>query len=158
MVTGDHPITAKAIAQQIKILPEDDETNSDSDDSNTNDEQFSEAGRVLYDNHYEIKQKKKKFFDVIHGADIDVLSDLEWDQILSQQGAVFARMSPMQKLQLVAKFQEKGHTVAVTGDGVNDAPALKRADVGIAMGINGSDVAREAADVIIMDDNFASIV
>jgi sodium/potassium-transporting ATPase subunit alpha len=96
---------------------------------------------------------------VITGSQIGALEQADWDIILSKREVVFARTSPQQKLKLVENYQRRGEVVAVTGDGVNDSPALKRAHIGIAMGSEGaSDVAREAADIILLDDNFASIV
>jgi Ca2+-transporting ATPase len=94
---------------------------------------------------------------IITGAELDLLNDVEL-QSLIQQEVLFARMAPENKLRLVAAFQSLGHVVAVTGDGVNDAPALRKADVGVSMGIIGTDVAKEAADVILTNDNFAAIV
>ncbi len=94
---------------------------------------------------------------VISGVDLDGLSDDELDAALRDE-VIFARVAPEQKFRVVSRLKELGEVVAVTGDGVNDAPALKKADIGVAMGIAGTDVAREAADIILTDDNFASIV
>jgi sodium/potassium-transporting ATPase subunit alpha len=92
-------------------------------------------------------------------AQLSKLSEEEWGVLLSKRELVIARSSPQQKLVLVEHYQKRGEVVAVTGDGVNDAPALKRAQVGVAMGsVAASDVAREAADIILLDDNFSSIV
>lgn len=94
---------------------------------------------------------------IVTGAELDEISDLELHQILEDE-ALFARMAPEHKLRLVSAFQSRGEVVAVTGDGVNDAPALRKADVGIAMGLVGTDVAKESADVILTNDNFGAIV
>jgi magnesium-transporting ATPase (P-type) len=94
---------------------------------------------------------------IITGADLDALDDASLKSALGRE-AIFARVAPEHKLRIVQALQEMGHVVAVTGDGVNDAPALKKADIGVAMGLTGSDVAKEAADMILTDDNFASIV
>jgi magnesium-transporting ATPase (P-type) len=94
---------------------------------------------------------------ILTGAELDEMDDAALAKALEQE-VLFSRMAPDHKLRLVSAFQSHGHVVAVTGDGVNDAPALRKADVGVAMGVIGTDVAKEAADIILMDDNFGAIV
>jgi len=149
MVTGDHPITAQAIAYKVGILWS--KTRGDMERDNTKYE------RVPGDPDYENPDDAMAI--VVPGSTIAVdMAQEKWDFILAHQQIVFARTSPQQKLIIVENNQRQGHIVAVTGDGVNDSPAIKKADIGIAMGIMGSEVSKNAADMILLDDNFASIV
>ncbi|XP_072369890.1 sodium/potassium-transporting ATPase subunit alpha isoform X1 [Scyliorhinus torazame] len=145
MVTGDHPITAKAIAKGVGIISEGNETVEDI------------AARLNIPSS-QVNPRDAKAC-VIHGSELKDLSAEQLDDILHYHTEiVFARTSPQQKLIIVEGCQRQGAIVAVTGDGVNDSPALKKADIGVAMGIAGSDVSKQAADMILLDDNFASIV
>jgi Ca2+-transporting ATPase len=118
MITGDHPLTAQAVARELGIL---------------------KTGRV------------------ITGVELEAMPEDEFDRVV-ETIEVYARVSPTHKLRVVTSLQKKHHVVAMTGDGVNDAPALKKSDIGIAMGITGTDVSKEAAAMTLTDDNFSSIV
>lgn len=142
MVTGDHPTTAKAIAKQVNIIRDD----------TVEDIAIRQGIPVSQVDVTGVKAI------VVSGGQLKDMTDEELDQVLSYEQIVFARTSPQQKMRIVEGFQRQHQIVAVTGDGVNDSPALKKADIGIAMGIAGSQVSKEAADMILRDDNFASIV
>ncbi|CAB4063111.1 ATP1A [Lepeophtheirus salmonis] len=145
MVTGDHPITAKAIAKSVGIISEGSRTVED----------IAEEKNIKIE---EVNSREANAC-VVHGGELKDVSEKELDDILIYHTEiVFARTSPQQKLIIVEGCQRMGAIVAVTGDGVNDSPALKKADIGVAMGIAGSDVSKQAADMILLDDNFASIV
>uniref|UniRef100_A0A8D0QJR1 Sodium/potassium-transporting ATPase subunit alpha n=1 Tax=Sus scrofa TaxID=9823 RepID=A0A8D0QJR1_PIG len=145
MVTGDHPITAKAIAKGVGIISEGSEIAED----------IAARLKIPVD---QVNARDVKAI-VVHGSDLKNMNSEQLDEILQNHNEiVFARTSPQQKLIIVEGCQRLGAIVAVTGDGVNDSPALKKADIGIAMGIAGSDVSKQAADMILLDDNFASIV
>ena len=145
MVTGDHPITAKAIAKSVGII---------SAGCKTVEDLASELKIPIE----EVNPRQAKAC-VVNGAELKEISSEQLHEILMYHNEiVFARTSPQQKLIIVEGCQRMGSIVAVTGDGVNDSPALKKADIGIAMGIAGSDVSKQAADMILLDDNFASIV
>ena len=119
MITGDHKVTASAIARRIGILQAED--------------------------------------IAVTGTELDAMSDGELREKLPHI-SVYARVSPDNKIRIVQAWQDLGHIVAMTGDGVNDAPALKSADVGVAMGITGTEVAKDSASMILTDDNFATII
>nr|XP_033773234.1 potassium-transporting ATPase alpha chain 2 isoform X2 [Geotrypetes seraphini] len=145
MVTGDHPITAKAIAHGVGIISAGSET-------------IDDIAKRLNIPVEQVNKRDAKAI-VVNGGELKDLNQEDLDEILIHHSEiVFARTSPQQKLIIVEGCQRQNAVVAVTGDGVNDSPALKKADIGIAMGIAGSDAAKNAADMILLDDNFASIV
>ncbi|RKP07220.1 hypothetical protein THASP1DRAFT_17398 [Thamnocephalis sphaerospora] len=142
MVTGDHPLTAEAIGRKINLML-----------SETKPQVAKRLGRPL-----ESIEEHEYQAVVVHGESIDTFTDADWDSVFSKNEIIFARTSPRHKLEIVRHAQSIGHIVGVTGDGVNDSPALKKADLGIAMNVSGSDVSKEASAMILLDDNFASTV
>eukprot|EP00475_Leptophrys_vorax_P005425 TRINITY_DN13281_c0_g3_i2.p1 TRINITY_DN13281_c0_g3~~TRINITY_DN13281_c0_g3_i2.p1 ORF type:complete len:620 (-),score=194.27 TRINITY_DN13281_c0_g3_i2:53-1783(-) len=142
MVTGDHPFTAEAIARKVGLITG---------------ETIEQAAERLKVPTHDVPDGEYSAV-VVHGDKIDSMTNAEWDTVLRKKEIVFARTSPVNKLEIVARCQAKGHVVAVTGDGVNDSPALKKADLGVSMGISGSDISKEVAGMILLDDNFATIV
>uniref|UniRef100_A0A6V7I185 Sodium/potassium-transporting ATPase subunit alpha n=1 Tax=Bracon brevicornis TaxID=1563983 RepID=A0A6V7I185_9HYME len=143
MVTGDHPVTAMAIAKAVGIIGEGHEVHYDKSLLQIHPTQAHHSPKAL----------------VLTGSELRNMSSHELDGVIrNYEEIVFARTSPQQKLMIVESCQRLGEIVAVTGDGVNDSPALRKANIGIAMGIAGSDVAKNAADMVLMDDNFASII
>jgi P-type Ca2+ transporter type 2C len=122
MITGDHKLTATAVAKELKLLDEQSEQNK-----------------------------------VLTGEELEEMSEEQLDQIV-EKVAIYARVAPEHKTRIVKAWQKRGESVAMTGDGVNDAPALRMSDIGVAMGITGTEVSKEAADMVLADDNFASIV
>ena len=149
MVTGDHYLTAQAIARQVGIISPDSISNLDycKESNQTTMEAWKDSS---LDQFYQAV--------VFTGSEIEHFTTEDWNRALSKKEVVFARTSPEQKLIIVSNAQRLGNVVGVTGDGVNDSPALKKADIGIAMGIAGSDVSRDAAHMILMKDDFAAIV
>jgi Ca2+-transporting ATPase len=134
MITGDNPQTARAVAEKVNLTVNKFE----------NDKLNDKLRRIVKD-------------EIITGSELDELNDEELESVV-EDIVIYARTMPEQKLKIVRALKNKGHVVAMTGDGVNDAPALKKADVGIAMGVKGTDVAKETSDMILQDDNFATIV
>lgn len=122
IVTGDHAVTAKAIAVRARLTenPED--------------------------------------IIVVHGEELSALNDVQVLNLASRGGVIFSRVAPEDKLRIVQLLQDSGRVVAVTGDGINDAPALKRADIGVAMGLTGTDVAKQSAEIVLLDDSFNTLV
>ena len=143
MVTGDHPITAKAIAKAVGIIK-----------GETKEDKAKRLGiPVAQVDLSDIKSI------VINGGQLMQMSKAEFKDVLkNHEEIVFARTSPQQKLLIVEACQETGVLVGVTGDGVNDSPAMRKADIGISMGITGSEVSKQVADMVLLDDNFATIV
>ena len=141
MITGDYRLTAQAIAGELGMF------------ASLTDAFGLQFPSVTDD----FALQKEKDALILTGAELDKKSDDELKS-LAEEVAVYARVSPEHKMRIVDALQKRGHIVAMTGDGVNDAPALKKSDIGVAMGITGTDVAKETSDMVLTDDNFASIV
>ncbi|GAB0495509.1 hypothetical protein MMPV_006811 [Pyropia vietnamensis] len=154
MVTGDHAKTAESIARTVGIISDDDAAGREGRACVA-----GSAGESDVENSLTTHTPGPRRWAVYTGTDVAAMTtEAAWDEALSHEQLVFARTSPAQKLTIVQELRARGDIVAVTGDGVNDAPALRAANVGVAMGLSGSDVSRDAADIVLLDDNFASIV
>jgi sodium/potassium-transporting ATPase subunit alpha len=148
MLTGDYSLTAAAIAKEIGII-----TNSEIVDSL---EKMRELDETLHLNiNYESSIHNNSL--VLNGPDIEKLTESDWRILTKYQEIVFARTTPEQKLRLVKEFQHDDYIVGVTGNGLNDAPALKKADIGIAMG-DGNEIAMDASQMVLLDSHFSSIL
>lgn len=145
MVTGDHPLTAEAIARKVHIIHD-----------------FATREEIAADEQVPWKDVSEESVGAVvvncQREEMKEWIEEDWEALLDKPELVFARASPHDKLLIVQALRRRGEVVAVTGDGVNDSPALKNADVGVAMGVGGSEVAKHAANVVLMDDDFVSIV
>jgi Ca2+-transporting ATPase len=138
MITGDHKLTAVAVAKELGLFHQ---TQNPTDEKKLGKTASEEGGES----------------SVLTGAELDEMSERQLFKVANEV-SVYARVSPEHKLRIVKALRAHGHVVAMTGDGVNDAPALKNSDIGVAMGITGTDVTKEASDMVLSDDNFATIV
>jgi magnesium-transporting ATPase (P-type) len=166
MITGDHPLTAQYIAEELGIAagtPDGDMTELDvrvspaAGETLTRVPSPAQSGSLGTQSQLRGRNWVMSRGPVLTGAELGRMSAAELETVVEKAG-VYARVAPEHKLSIVEALQRRGHVVAMTGDGVNDAPALKKADIGVAMGVTGTDVAKEAADMVLLDDNFATIV
>ena len=144
MITGDHPATAKAVARKVGILSENSETV----------EEIAERRGIPVQN---VNSEEARAC-IIQGHELRELGQLLDEYLMRHDEIIFARTNPSQKIHVTSALQRLGYVVAITGDGVNDAMALSKADIGISMGIDGCDISKQMADVVLLDDSFSSIV
>lgn len=158
MITGDHKVTAAAIARQIGILEPEGTGQAVRPESGAYGRQNGISEEDMF-SRTEVPDNAGRSSApcAVTGPELDAMSDRELDARLDQI-SVYARVTPQHKLRIVRAWQNRGRIVAMTGDGVNDAPALKQADIGVAMGRGGTEVSKDAADMILADDNFATII